>query len=82
VVKPIAQALETYEDVKLLIVVNHVSSVVLMKYDRAPAPYLVYSSKSAEKNSNLNKYDEKILEVGKNFSSAPDLIESFLNNEL
>jgi 2,3-bisphosphoglycerate-independent phosphoglycerate mutase len=82
VVKPIAQSLETYEEVKLLIVVNHVSSVALMKYDRAPVPYLVYSSKSAEKTSGLNKYDEKILEVGKKFNSAPDLIESFLNNEL
>ena len=82
VVKPIAQTLETYEEVKLLIVVNHVSSVALMKYDRAPVPYLVYSSKSAEKTSGLNKYDEKILEVGKKFNSAPDLIESFLNNEL
>ena len=53
-----------------------------MKYDRAPVPYLVYSSRSAEKTSGLNKYDEKMLEVGKKFSSAPDLIESFLNNEL
>lgn len=82
VVKPIAQELETQEETKLLIVVNHVSSVALMKYDRAPVPYLVYSSKPSEKTSGLNKYDEKILESGKNFGTAPDLITSFLNNEL
>ncbi|MZH13863.1 MAG: phosphoglycerate mutase [Nitrospinae bacterium] len=82
VVKPIAQALETQEATKLLIVVNHISSVALMKYDRGPVPYLVYSSKPAEKTSGLDKYDEKILETGKSFNTATELIESFLNNKL
>ena len=82
VVKPIAQALETQNATKLLIVVNHVSSVALMKYDRGPVPYLVYSAKPAEKKSGLDKYDEKILETGKNFRTATELIESFLNNKL
>ena len=82
VVKPIAQALEAQEDTKLLIVVNHVSSVALMKYDRGPVPYLVYSSKPAEKTSGLDKYDERILETGQNFGTATELIESFLNNKL
>ena len=82
VVKPIAQALETQDATKLLIVVNHVSSVARMKYDRGPVPYLVYSSKSAEKTSGLDKYDERILETGQNFGTATELIESFLNNKL
>ena len=82
VVKPIAQALEAQETTKLLIVVNHVSSLALMKYDRGPVPYLVYSSKPAEKTSGLNKYDERILETGQNFETATELIESFLNNKL
>lgn len=82
VVKPIAQALETQEATKLLIVVNHISSVALMKYDRGPVPYLVYSSKPAEKTSGLDKYDENILETGKSFNTATELIESFLNNKL
>jgi len=82
VVKPIAQALETQEATKLLIVVNHISSVALMKYDRGPVPYLVYSSKPGEKTSGLDKYDEKILETGKSFNTATELIESFLNNKL
>ena len=82
VIKPIAQALEAQEDTKLLIVVNHVSSLALMKYDRGPVPYLVYSSKPAEKKSGLDKYDERILETGQNFGTATELIESFLNNKL
>ena len=82
VVKPIAQALETQDATKLLIVVNHVSSVALMKYDRGPVPYLVYSSKSTEKNSGLDKYDENILATGKIFRTGAELIENFLNNKL
>ena len=82
IVKPIAQALETQDATKLLIVVNHVSSAALMKYDRGPVPYLFYSSKPTEKTSGLNKYDEKILETGKRFKTATELIESFLNNNL
>jgi len=82
VVKPIAQALETQEETQLLIVVNHVSSVALMKYDRAPVPYLVYSSKPGNEVSSLIKYDEQILESGKKFNTAPELVEAFLNNQL
>ncbi len=82
VVKPIAQALETQEDTRLLIVGSHVSSVALMKYDRAPVPYLAYSSKAEKETSGLKKYDEQILESGKKFNTAPDLIEAFLKNQL
>lgn len=82
VVKPIAQALETQEDTKLLIVVNHISSASLMKYDRGPVPYLVYSSKSKEETDGGKTYDERILESGKKFNTAPELIDAFLNNQL
>lgn len=82
VVKPIAQALETQEETKLLVVVNHVSSVSLMKYDRAPVPYLVYSSKTVNPTSGLNKYDEQILETGKSFNTAYALIEAFFSNKI
>ena len=82
VVKPIAQALETQEETKLLVVENHVSSVSLMKYDRAPVPYLVYSSKTGNPTSGLNKYDEQILETGKSFNTAYALIEAFFSNKI
>ena len=82
VVKPIAQALESQDATKLLIVVNHVNSAALMKYGRGPVPYLAYSSNPTEKTSDLDKYDETILEKGKSFRTATELIESFLNNKL
>ena len=82
VVKPIAQALEILEDTKLLIVVNHVSSASLMKYDRGPVPYLVYSSKAKNETGESKNYDEQILESGKKFNTAPELIKEFLNNKL
>ena len=81
VIKPIAQALETQEETKLLIVENHISSVSLMKYDRAPVPYLLYSSKIGNETSGLHKYDEQILETGKRFNTAYELIEAFFNNK-
>ena len=81
VVKPIAQALEVQQETKLLIVENHVSSISLMKYDRTPVPYLVYSCKPGNDTSGLKKYDEQILETGKKFNTAYELIEAFFNNK-
>ena len=52
-----------------------------MKYDRAPVPYLIYSSQTENETSGLNKYDEQILERGKRFNTAYELIEAFFNNE-
>ena len=82
VIKPIAQALEIQQETKLLIVENHVSSVSLMKYDRTPAPYLVYSCKPENDTSGLKKYDEQILGIGKKFNTAYELIEAFFNNKI
>ena len=81
VVKPIAQALEVQQETKLLIVENHVSSISLMKYDRTPVPYLVYSCKPGNDISGVKKYDEQILETGKKFNTAYELIEAFFNNK-
>ena len=52
-----------------------------MKYDRAPVPYLVYSSKTRNETSGLDKYDEQILETGKKFNTAYELVEAFFNNK-
>jgi hypothetical protein len=53
-----------------------------MKYDRGPVPYLVYSSKAKNETGESKNYDEQILESGKKFNTAPELIEEFLNNKL
>ncbi|MBT3922736.1 MAG: phosphoglycerate mutase [Nitrospina sp.] len=78
VIKPLAQAMETMKDVKMMVVVNHVNSAQLMKYDRSPVPYLVYPASSG----NANQYDEQLLETGKSFSNAPDLLTAFLTDQL
>jgi len=78
VIKPLAQAIETMKDIKMMVVVNHVNSAQLMKYDRSPVPYLVYPASSG----NASQYDEQLLETGKSFSNAPDLLTAFLTDQL
>jgi len=78
VIKPLAQAMETLKNVKMMVVVNHVSSAQMMKYDRSPVPYLVYPASSGDSS----QYDEQLLESGKSFSNAPDLLTAFLTNQL
>jgi 2,3-bisphosphoglycerate-independent phosphoglycerate mutase len=78
VIKPLAQAMETMGNIKMLVVVNHVSSAQLMKYDRSPVPYLVYPTSLG----NTSQYDEQLLETGKLFPNAPDLLTAFLANQL
>ena len=78
VIKPLAQAMETMENVKMMVVVNHVSSAMSMKYERTPVPYLVYPAAS----EGSIQYDETLLENGKSFDNAPDLLTAFLTNQL
>ena len=61
-----------------MVVVNHVSSAMSMKYERTPVPYLVYPAASG----NTSQYDEQLLETGKLFDNAPDLLTAFLTDQL
>ena len=78
VIKPLAQAMEAIESIKMMVVVSHESSVISMKYERSPVPYLVYPSTP----ENTGQYDEQLLETGKVFNNAPDLLTAFLTNQL
>ncbi len=78
VIRPLAQAMETNENIKMMVVVNHVSSAMSMKYERSPVPYLVYPTQSGD----TRQYDEQLLETGKLFDNAPDLLTAFLTNQL
>ena len=77
VIGPLVQAMEMMGNIKLLVVVNHISSAQLMKYDRSVVPYLVYPAASG----NTKQYDEQLLETGKLFPNAPDLLTAFLANQ-
>jgi len=78
VIKPLAQAMETNENIKMMVVVSHVSSAMSMKYERSPVPYLVYPGTAG----NTGQYDEQLLESGKLFDNAPDLLTAFLTDQL
>ena len=78
VIRPLAQAMEAIENMKMMVVVTHVSSAMSMKYERFPVPYLVYPSTTG----NTGQYDEQLLEAGKLFNNAPDLLTAFLTNQL
>ena len=78
VIRPLAQAMEAIENMKMMVVVTHVSSAMSMKYERSPVPYLVYPSTTG----NTGQYDEQLLEAGKLFNNAPDLLTAFLTNQL
>jgi 2,3-bisphosphoglycerate-independent phosphoglycerate mutase len=78
VIKPLAQAMEAMKNIKMMMVVNHVSSAQMMKYDRSPVPYLIYPGPSGS----ARHYDEQLLETGKSFSNAPDLLTAFLTDQL
>lgn len=78
VIRPLAQAMETNENIKMMVVVNHVSSAMSMKYERSPVPYLVYPAQLGD----TRQYDEQLLETGKLFDNAPDLLAAFLTNRL
>jgi len=79
VIRPLAQAMEATENIKMMVVGSHESSVMSMKYERSPVPYLVYPSTSS---GNTGQYDEQLLETGKVFNNAPDLLTAFLTNQL
>jgi 2,3-bisphosphoglycerate-independent phosphoglycerate mutase len=78
VIKPLVQEIEARENIKMMVVVNHISSAMSMKYERSPVPYLIYPSTSGVNG----QYDEKLLEKGKLFNNAPDLLTAFLTNQL
>ena len=78
VIRPLAQAMEAIESIKMMVVVSHESSVMSMKYERSPVPYLVYPSTPGS----TGQYDEQLLETGKVFKNAPDLLTAFLTNQL
>ncbi|GJL78595.1 MAG: homoserine kinase [Nitrospinaceae bacterium] len=77
---PLLNALKDRNDVKMLFVVNHVSSAALMKYTKDSVPFLVHPTGQKE---TVENFDEKILDSGKvHFKTGPELITAFLQGQL
>lgn len=77
---PLLNALNNRNDVKMLFVVNHVSSAALMKYTKDSVPFVVYPAKQTD---TAERFDEKILDASKvHFKNGPELVEAFLKDRL
>ncbi len=80
-VGPLLEGARQRGDVRTLVAVNHMASVVLMKYSRDPVPFLVVPA--GETSGNREKFDEQILQSGENrFQDGPALMEAFFNNQI
>lgn len=81
VLGPLLSALATQKDVKILFVVNHVSSVVHMKYTSDAVPYVVCPARQGA--DSVKQFDENILRNGSGqFRDGPALVEALFKGEL
>ena len=81
VVAPLTEAVDQREDVTLLLVENHMSSVNLMRYAKNPVPFVVYpSTQGTDRAEHFN--EELVLGGSDHFKSGPELMEAFLDGKL
>ncbi len=81
VLGPLLTELDARDDVRLLVVENHVSSVNFMKYYKDPALFAIYPS--AKGPDKVQKYDEDILQDSAvHFKDGASLIEALFQNKL
>jgi 2,3-bisphosphoglycerate-independent phosphoglycerate mutase len=79
VVGPLLSALADKKNVKMLLAVNHVSSVVHMKYMKDAVPFVVYPTGAGA----VKQFDERILQAGAgHFGDGPSLMEALFRGEL
>jgi 2,3-bisphosphoglycerate-independent phosphoglycerate mutase len=77
VIEPLLKEFSKNNDVKMMVVVNHMNSAVDVKYGKDRVPF-VMSGKN-ETNS-VSKFDENLLDKGKNhFKSGLDLMNMFFD---
>jgi len=75
---PLAQAVELSGEVRLGIIVNQCASVVQMKYDKEPVPFVIYPPVK-EKHS-AQAFDENLKSLkSEYYESAENWIKTFLN---
>lgn len=72
---------ENRNDLKVLLVVNHISSVDLMKYSRDEVPFVVYPARKGP--DKIEKFDEDILkESSEVYKEGHFLIDALFKEEL
>ncbi|HJO57790.1 MAG TPA: phosphoglycerate mutase, partial [Nitrospinaceae bacterium] len=64
-------------DVKMMVVVNHMSSAVAVKYGKERVPFVISADNGTR---SADKFDENLLNEGsEHFKSGPELMNAFLD---
>ena len=77
VIGPLLKETFSNNEIKMMVVVNHMNSAVDVKYGKDRVPFVM----SGKNDTNLvNNFDENLLNVGNNhFKSGPDLMSMFFD---
>ena len=77
VIGPLLNEISKNNDVKMMVVVNHMNSAVDLKYGKDRVPFVM----SGKNETNLvSKFDENLLDKGNNhFKSGSDLMNMFFD---
>jgi 2,3-bisphosphoglycerate-independent phosphoglycerate mutase len=75
VIGPLLKETALNTDVKMMVVVNHMTSAVAVKYGKERVPFVINSGNGT---SVADKFDENLLHKGSNhFKSGPELMNMF-----
>jgi Predicted phosphoglycerate mutase, AP superfamily len=64
VIGPLSKEIYLNSGIKMMVVVNHVSSAVSVKYENGPVPFVISGEKET---ASVNKFDENILNKENNY---------------
>ena len=77
VIGPLLNEISKNNDIKMMVVVNHVSSAVAVKYENGRVPFVISGKNKGEL---VNRFDESLLDKGSNhFKSGFDLMNMFFD---
>ena len=77
VIGPLSKEIHLNSGIKMMVVVNHVSSAVSVKYENGPVPFVISGE---NETASANKFDENILNKENNyFKSGSDLMNMFFD---
>lgn len=81
VLRRLLHVLDGQKNVKMFLMVNHVSSAVHMKYKKDPVPFLVYPAHKGP--DQIKQFDEEILRNGsESFRDGPALMQALFRGDL
>ena len=77
VIGPLLKKTTLNTDLKMMVVVNHMSSAVAVKYGRERVPFVISARNGT---CSADKFDENLLQEGSNhFKSGPELMNAFFD---